>query len=78
MQILKEGFTVMIDIRGYCKKCQAPIFLNRTDDVYGNDIVTLNCWNGHYQWINIENLAEDLPVETREDLVTHIGFFSLS
>lgn len=74
--MLTEGFLVMIDIRGYCDKCKAPIFLNRTMDVYGNDVVTLNCWNGHYLWINIENLKEDLPVETREDLVTHIGFFS--
>ncbi len=66
-----------LSIRGYCQRCQAPIFLNRTMDWYGNTVVTLNCWNGHYKWIDIENLEEDLPVETREDLVTHIGFFTV-
>ena len=67
----------MVEIRGYCQKCQAPVFLNRTMDVYGNSVVTLNCWNGHYKWINIENIEEDLPVETKEDLVTHIDFFTV-
>jgi len=68
----------MIDIRGYCHKCQAPVFLNRTMDWYGNSVVTLNCWNGHYKWINIENIEEDLPAETREDLIAHIGFFTVT
>ena len=67
-----------ISIRGYCARCQAPIFLNRTMDWYGNTVVTLNCWNGHYKWINIENIEEDLSPETREDLVTHIGFFTIT
>ncbi len=68
----------MIDIRGECEKCQAKLFLNRTIDWYGNTVVTLNCWNGHYKWINIENIEQDLPVETKQDLVTHIGFFTIS
>ncbi len=48
-------------------------------DWYGNSIVTLNCWNGHYKWINIENLDvhEELAPETKRDLVTHISFFKL-
>jgi hypothetical protein len=68
----------MIDIRGKCQRCQAALFLNRTIDWYGNTVVTLNCWNGHYKWVNIENIEKDLPVETKQDLVTHIGFFSVS
>ena len=68
----------MIDIRGECQICQAALFLNRTIDWYGNTVVTLNCWNGHYKWVNIENIEKDLPVETKQDLVTHIGFFSIS
>jgi len=49
-------------------------------DWYGNTILSLNCWNGHYQWINIENIeeSEDLAPETKRDLVAHIGFFDLS
>ncbi|QPJ63975.1 MAG: hypothetical protein G3M78_00540 [Candidatus Nitrohelix vancouverensis] len=67
----------MIKIHGFCQKCEAPIFLESTMDSYGNTVATLHCWNGHYKWINIENIAEDLPVETRNDIVTHISFFSL-
>ena len=68
-----------LEIHGQCQKCQGPIFLNRSMDWYGNTILTLNCWNGHYQWINIENIeeAKDLAPETKRDLVTHIGFFDL-
>ena len=70
------------EIQGRCDKCQGPIFLNRSMDWYGNNVVTLNCWNGHYKWINIENLEnletrEDLAPETKRDLVTHISFFNL-
>ena len=67
------------EIQGRCDKCQGPIFLNRSMDWYGNSIVTLNCWNGQYKWINIENLdtREDLAPETKRDLVTHISFFNL-
>ena len=67
------------EIQGRCDKCQGPIFLNRSMDWYGNSIVTLNCWNGHYKWINIENLdtREDLAPETKRDLVTQISFFNL-
>lgn len=48
-------------------------------DWYGNNVTTLNCWNGHYKWINVENLdaCEELAPETKRDLVTHISFFNL-
>ncbi len=67
------------EIHGRCQKCEGPIFLNSTMDCYGNTVLTLNCWNGHYQWINIENLEEckELALETKRDLVTHISFFNL-
>ena len=67
------------EIHGSCQKCQEPIFLNSTMDWYGNSVVTLNCCNGHYKWINIENLDadEELAPETKRDLVTHISFFKL-
>ena len=69
-----------MEIHGQCSKCQGPIFLNSSMDWYGNTVLSLNCWNGHYQWINIENIEEskNLAPETRRDLVAHIGFFDLS
>ncbi len=71
----------MHEIHGHCERCQAPVFLNRSDDEYGNSVMTLNCWNGHYRWINIEGIESDISVEikikTSKPLVTRISFFNL-
>jgi len=77
--ILMEKHQNIHEIHGRCQKCQGPIFLNSTMDWYGNNVITLNCWNGHYKWINIENLDadEELAPETKRDLVTHISLFNL-
>ena len=69
-------------IHGQCVRCKAPVFLNRSDDHYGNAVMTLNCWNGHYQWINIEGVESDLPIDNKvqvsKNLVKRISFFKLS
>ena len=69
-------------IHGYCEKCKAPVFLNNSDDQFGNTVITLNCWNGHYAWINIEGIESDLPVNSTtrvsESLVKKISFFKLT
>ena len=69
------------EIQGHCERCEAPIFLNRSDDHHGNTVMTLNCWNGHYKWINIEGIKSDLPVDknirTPKTLVKRICFFKL-
>ena len=68
----------MSDFKGHCQKCHAPVFMNRTMDWYGNSVMTINCWNGHYEWINIENIESDLPpVKTKQNIVTHLGFFKV-
>ena len=68
-----------MEIHGQSSKCQGPIFLNSSMDWYGNTVLSLNCWNGHYHWINIENIEEskNLASETKRDLVAHIGFFDM-
>ena len=67
--------------QGYCKRCKAPVFLNRSDDHHGNTVMTLNCWNGHYQWISIDGIESELPVDkkvrTSKTLVKRISFFKL-
>ena len=69
--------------RKQCQRCQAPLFLNQTTDWYGNSVLTLNCWNGHYSWIKIEDIEElepvrsKVPVESNTEAVAYIGFFSL-
>ncbi len=65
-----------MECRGYCKKCQAPVFFNETTDWFGNTVTTLNCWNGHYKWINIKDL-EELAADPETNVVTYIGFFDL-
>ncbi|MBT3515656.1 MAG: hypothetical protein HOB32_02100 [Nitrospina sp.] len=69
-------------IQGYCEKCEAPVFLNSSDDQYGNTVITLNCWNGHYKWINIEGIESNLPMdregEVSASLVKRISFFKIS
>ena len=68
-------------IKGYCERCEAPVFLNNSDDQYGNTVMTLNCWNGHYAWINIEGVESDLPIDNKaqasKTLVKRISFFKL-
>ena len=68
-------------IHGYCEKCKAPVFLNNSDDQFGNTVITLNCWNGHYVWINIEGIESDLPLDSKTrvsaSLVKKISFFKL-
>ena len=70
------------DIFGNCQRCEAPVFLNRSDDHHGNTVMTLNCWNGHYHWINIEGIESDLPEDKKSPipkaLVKRISFFKLS
>ena len=70
-----------LQIQGYCEKCNAPVFLNNSDDQFGNTVITLNCWNGHYAWINIEGIESHLPVSSTtrvtESLVKKIIFFKL-
>ncbi len=62
-----------------CNKCKGPVFLNRVIDSFGNSVVSLNCWNGHYEWIDIENIEfeEDLKVKkASKGLILHISFRS--
>ena len=69
--------------RKKCQRCKAPLFLNQTTDWYGNSVLTLNCWNGHYSWIKIEDIEElepvqpEIQVESNTAAVAYIGFFSL-
>lgn len=74
-------------LQGSCARCQAPVFLNRTVDWYGNTVVTLNCWNGHYEWIHIEGIEEtedfkvnvivDKTMNKKGNPVAYIGFFDI-
>ena len=69
--------------RKKCQRCKAPLFLNQTTDWYGNSVLTLNCWNGHYSWIKIEDIEElepvqpEIQVKSNTAAVAYIGFFSL-
>ena len=66
------------EIQGHCQLCDAPLFLNACTDWYGNSVLTVNCWNGHYKWIEIQNIEEELEIDPETNLVTYIGFFDAS
>lgn len=61
-----------------CKRCQAPVFLNRTTDWYGNTVTTLNCWNGHYKWVKVDDVESDIKVDPKAHVVSSIGFFDIA
>ena len=71
-----------MEFHGNCNKCQAPVFLNKTMDSYGNSVLTLNCWNGHYKWLHIEDIEEIEAIQAQnppeKNPVAYIGFFDLS
>lgn len=54
-----------MSVRVRCRKCGSPIRSNRVVDGMGNRLNTLNCWNGHYEKIDVEFLDWD---DTRIDL----------
>ncbi len=66
-----------MEIQCYCNKCESPVFLNRTIDSLGNTVLTLNCWNGHYKWIKIENIEEEIKKDNKNDLILYLGLFSV-
>lgn len=45
-----------MSVRTCCRKCGSPIRFNRIVDGMGNKLNTLNCWNGHYEKIDLEFL----------------------
>ena len=69
------------EIQGHCQRCGGPVFLNRSDDHHGNTVAALNCWNGHYYWVNVEGIESDLPAEkaaqASKTFVRKISFFKL-
>ncbi len=59
-----------------CNKCEAPVFFNRVIDSLGNSVVSINCWNGHYKWLEIEGLIEDeVKKDTGNNIIQYLGFF---
>jgi hypothetical protein len=63
-----------MEIQSICNKCQGPVFLNRVVDSLGNTVLTLNCWNGHYNWIEFKNIEEEMAKKPKDDLILYLGF----
>ncbi len=52
--------------------------MNQSTDWFGNSVMSLNCWNGHYKWICIKDVEESIKIDPEKKLVTHIGFFNVT
>ncbi len=75
---MKKAEKEPFQIEGHCDKCKAPLFLNHCSDWYGNSILSLHCWNGHYKWIEIQDIEKNLHIDPETNVVTYIGFFDVS
>jgi hypothetical protein len=60
-----------------CRKCGSPVLTNRIVDWYGNKIMSVGCWNGHYEKIEIEGIERDNSDRKIKDAIPFIGFFNL-
>lgn len=63
---------------GYCALCAGPVYFSRTIDWEGNRVNALQCWNGHYESIEIEHF--NLPDEgalSREEIEKILPFVDL-
>ncbi|VAX23940.1 hypothetical protein MNBD_NITROSPINAE02-736 [hydrothermal vent metagenome] len=65
-------------LHGYCALCEAPVYFSRTIDQEGNRVNAIQCWNGHYEHIEIDHFNiqrdEELTREEIEEILPFIGF----
>lgn len=52
--------------------------MNQCTDWFGNCVMTLSCWNGHYEAISIKDVEESIKADPEKKLVTYIGFFNVT
>lgn len=65
-------------LHGKCAVCEGPVYFSRTIDWEGNRINALQCWNGHYESVEIDHtdflIHRDL---TREEIEKILPFVEL-
>ncbi|MBI5814330.1 MAG: hypothetical protein HZB29_01825 [Nitrospinae bacterium] len=71
--------TIRFDIiYGKCAKCGGPLFFTQTIDWEGARVNSLQCWNGHYESIEVSNFQfmdeRSLTREQIESILPFIGF----
>ncbi len=66
-------------LHGRCAICEGPIYFTKCVDWEGSRVNALQCWNGHYEELEIEhvyveNNGEDLTPEQIEEILPFVGF----
>ncbi|MBI4665700.1 MAG: hypothetical protein HY751_04730 [Nitrospinae bacterium] len=74
--------TIKFDILyGRCQKCDGPVFFTQTIDWDGNRVNSLQCWNGHYESIQVAEFEfvdeKNLTREQIESILPFVGFVRL-
>ena len=68
-------------LHGRCGVCDGPVYFSRTIDWEGNRVNALQCWNGHYESIDVEHFdmlgERELTKEEIEGILPLIGFVRL-
>lgn len=70
-------------LQGRCAKCDGPVYFTRVLDCEGRKVNSLQCWNGHYEKIEIEtfdlaDVMDDLTPENIDEILPFVGFVRLN
>jgi len=68
-------------LHGRCSLCDGPVYFSRTIDWEGNRVNALQCWNGHYENIEVDHAdflhVRDLTKEEIEKILPFVGLVRL-
>ncbi|MBI4828057.1 MAG: hypothetical protein HY804_04500 [Nitrospinae bacterium] len=65
--------TIRFDIlRGSCAKCEGPVYFTQVIDWEGNRVNAVQCWNGHYESLEIDHFLPVAPGELTREQVEEI------
>ena len=59
-----------------CRKCGGPVLSNDIIDCYGNSVISLGCWNGHYEKMEIEGTENYSLKRKIKEAIPFVGFFN--
>lgn len=66
---------------GRCAHCGGPVYFTQTIDWEGNRINSFQCWNGHYEKIEVDHPVlvnpKSMTREEIEGILPFVGFIRL-
>lgn len=59
-----------------CNRCGGPVSANNVIDLYGNKVISVGCWNGHYEKMEIEGIESNYIKQKIKEAIPFVGFFT--